>query len=86
MYTIILLKQRWTCVSFIITKIKKYEVWISRTKSAILQILLMLSEFNQTDVYRSVCEFYILIIIFRMHIKEAHHERNEENRIKNSEF
>ena len=45
----------------------------------ILEILLILSEFNQTDIHRSVWQFHILLVTLWMHIKKAHHERNQEN-------
>ena len=53
---------------------------------AILEILLILSEFNQTDVNRSVCEFYIRLVILRIPIKKAHHEKNQENWFENRDF
>ena len=45
---------------------------------AILEILLIVSEFNQTDIHRSVCQFYILLTILRMYIQRAHHEKNKK--------
>ena len=43
----------------------------------ILEIWLILSEFNQTDIHRSVCQCYIRLIILRMHIKKGHHEKKQ---------
>ena len=45
---------------------------------AILEILLIISEINQTDVHRSVCEFYVPFLIVRIPIKKAYHERNRK--------
>ena len=30
------------------------------------------------DFYKSVCEFYILVISLRMSIKKSHHEKTQE--------
>ena len=58
-----MLKQRCACGLHIITKTRntKYEYRVRYL--AILEILLILSEFNETDVNRNVCEFYIRLII-----------------------
>ena len=45
----------------------------------ISEILLILSEFNDQNINRSVCGFYIRLLTLRMFIKKAHHEANEEN-------
>ena len=79
-------KQLWIRVLFIITKIKKYDIWICRTTCRDLWMLLILSEFNVQYINRSVGEFYTLLIILRMWIKKVHHERNEENWFQESWF
>ena len=53
---------------------------------AILEILLIVSEINPTDVHRSVCEFYIRLLILRIPNKKAHHERNPQNWLENRNF
>ena len=37
---------------------------------AIIEILITLSEFNQTAIHRCVCQFYILCVTLWMHIKK----------------
>ena len=71
--------QRLVWVLFIITKIKKYNIWISRAIFAILEVLLILSEFYLQYVNRSVWEFCSKLIILQMSIQKPHHERNEDN-------
>ena len=53
---------------------------------AILEILLIVSEFNQTHINRSVCEFYILLTILRKSNKKTNHKKNQENLFQNRDF
>ena len=46
---------------------------------AIFEILLIVSEFNIQYINKSVWEFDIFFLIFRMWIKNAHHQTNQEN-------
>ena len=60
-------------------------IWFAPSKSAkrhfsttiryfaIIEFLLILSEFNLQYINRSVCEFYMLFMILRMAMKTAHH-------------
>ena len=74
-----LLKQLSIWVLLIKTKFKKYWKWIRVRSFAILELVLIVWEFNVQCINRSVCEFWALIIRIRMHINEAYHHRNQEN-------
>ena len=53
---------------------------------ALLEFLLILSEFNLQHINGSVCEFYMLFMTLRMAIKKTHHKTNQENRFWTSCF
>ena len=69
-------------------------IWFAPSKStttiilyfAIIEFLIILSEFNLQYINRSVCEFYMLFMILRMPIKKAHHQTNQENWFRRSCF
>ena len=77
--SIMMLKQLWICVCSSSPKSRNTTSESHVRYSAILEFLLMLSEFNLQYINRSVCEFYIPLIILRISIRKAHHEKNQEN-------
>ena len=67
-------------------KSTKHHVSTTIRNLALLEFLLILSEFNLQCINGSVCEFYMLFMILWMAIKKAHHQTNQENWFRTSCF